>query len=133
MSDEQKNNEALVLVKGSSIIGEFNITVYIALLSLFTAMTTVATTILIVPNPATGGYFNLGDTFVMLSGFLLGPLGGFIAGGVGSAMGDIALGYFPWAPITFVVKGLEGMAGSRINIRCHTCKAWTSQTDRRVE
>jgi uncharacterized membrane protein len=45
----------------------------------------------------------------MLSGLLLGPFGGFFAGGVGSAMGDIALGYFHFAPITFVVKGCEGM------------------------
>jgi uncharacterized membrane protein len=45
----------------------------------------------------------------MLSGLLLGPLGGLFAGGVGSAMGDVALGYIHFAPITLVVKGCEGM------------------------
>jgi uncharacterized membrane protein len=61
------------------------------------------------PFVATQGYFNVGDTFVMTSGFLLGPVGGFIAGGVGSSMADIFLGYPVYAPLTFVSKGLEGL------------------------
>jgi uncharacterized membrane protein len=44
----------------------------------------------------------------MLSGFLLGPAGGFLAGGAGSAMGDVLLGFPAFAPITFVAKGFEG-------------------------
>jgi uncharacterized membrane protein len=62
-----------------------------------------------IPFVATQGYFNLGDTFVMVSGFLLGPVGGFIAGGVGSGMADIILGYPQYAPITFIAKGCEGL------------------------
>ena len=46
----------------------------------------------------------------MLAGLLLGPVGGFIAGGFGSALADVATGYTFYAPITLVVKGLEGMA-----------------------
>ena len=111
LSSEQNHTEdELVLIDSpASIFGEFNLTVYIALLSLFTAMTTVATVSLSIPFPSTAGYFNLGDTLVMMSGFLLGPIGGFIAGGAGSAMGDVALGYLPYVPITFIAKGLEGM------------------------
>lgn len=77
-------------------------------MAILTALTTVATMVFRIPIPATEGYFNLGDVFVMISGFLLGPVGGFIAGGVGSAMADI-IGYPLYAPLTFVVKGCEGL------------------------
>lgn len=80
-----------------------------ALLVVLTALTTAATIIIAIPFPTSTGFLNFGDALVMLSGLLLGPLGGFFAGGIGSAMGDIALGYFHFAPITFVVKGCEGM------------------------
>lgn len=83
-------------------------TVQVALTAVFAALTTVATVIVAVPFPTSTGYLNFGDALVMLSGFLLGPIGGFIAGGFGSAMGDVALGYTQFAPITFVVKGCEG-------------------------
>jgi len=85
-----------------------NTTLYISLLAVLTALTTVATIVLIVPFPTTAGYFNLGDVLVMLSGFLLGPLGGFIAGGGGSAIADLIVAP-QYAPITLIAKGLEGM------------------------
>ena len=85
-----------------------NTTLYISLLAVLTALTTVSTIVLIVPFPTTAGYFNLGDVLVMISGFLLGPLGGFIAGGGGSAIADLIVAP-QYAPITLVVKGLEGM------------------------
>jgi len=65
--------------------------------------------IIVVPFPTSTGFLNFGDALVMLSGLLLGPLGGFFAGGVGSAVADVTLGYIQFAPITFVVKGCEGM------------------------
>ena len=82
--------------------------VFFALTIIFTALTTVATLILVIPFPATSGYFNLGDSLVMLSGLLLGPLGGFVAGGMGSALADM-VGYPHFAPITLIVKGCEGL------------------------
>ncbi len=85
-----------------------NPTIYIALVAMLTALTTVVTVVLVVPFPSTFGYFNLGDTLVMISGIILGPIGGFIAGGVGSAMGDIVVGWAHYAPITLIVKGCEG-------------------------
>ena len=117
------NEEELVLVGGGpSIFGGFNRTVYVVLLAMFTALTTVATVVFIVPFPSTAGYFNLGDAFVMLSGLLLGPIGGFIAGGVGSAMGDVALGFMPYAPITFVAKGFEGLMVGLFSYKLRTSK-----------
>jgi uncharacterized membrane protein len=81
----------------------------VAVIVVLTALTTVATIIIAIPFPTSTGFLNFGDALVMLSGLLLGPIGGFFAGGVGSAMGDVALGYVHFAPITLVVKGFEGM------------------------
>ncbi len=53
----------------------------------------------------------------MISGFLLGPVGGFIAGGTGSALADVLLGYTAFAPITFIAKGFEGMVVGYFSFR----------------
>ncbi len=84
--------------------------VNIALLAIMTALATIMTLIIQIPYPGTSGYFNFGDTMVMLGGLLLGPVGGFFAGGVGSALADLISGYTFYVPITLVAKGLEGMA-----------------------
>ena len=87
-----------------------NSAINIALLGVMTALATIMTIVIQIPYPGTSGYFNFGDTMVMLGGLLLGPVGGFIAGGFGSALADVATGYTFYAPITLIVKGLEGMA-----------------------
>ncbi|MBR3769120.1 MAG: ECF transporter S component [Lachnospiraceae bacterium] len=74
--------------------------------SLFMALTCIATMIIKLPTPGTGGYVHLGDAFVILSGILLGPLYGAIAGGIGSALADLFGGYFIYVPITLIVKAL---------------------------
>ena len=74
--------------------------------ALFMALTCIATMIIKLPTPGTGGYVHLGDAFVILSGILLGPLYGAIAGGIGSALADLLGGYFIYVPITFLVKAL---------------------------
>ena len=71
---------------------------------------TVALTIVVrVPIPGTGGYLNFGDIAVIFCGLFLGKKYGAVAGGVGSALADIIGGFFIFAPITLVAKGLEGM------------------------
>jgi uncharacterized membrane protein len=88
----------------------------IALTAVMTAVTAVVTMITgsFVPFPATGGYLNLGDSMVMLSGLLFGAsLGGF-AGGVGSAISDVLLGYGYFAPLTLLIKGTEGFLAGYI-------------------
>ncbi|MHA2043803.1 MAG: ECF transporter S component [Candidatus Thorarchaeota archaeon] len=94
----------------------------VTMLAVFTALTTVATIVFIIPFPSTQGYFNLGDMFVMLSGIILGPVGGFVAGGAGSAMGDVLLGYTAFVPITFIVKGSEGFIVGLLSKRTHRTK-----------
>jgi len=61
-----------------------------------------------IPSPIKGGYYNIGDSVVMIAAILLGRNFGFAAGAIGSALADIAVGGVIFAPITFVVKGIEG-------------------------
>lgn len=77
------------------------------------ALTTVMTMVIHIPTIGTNGYLNLGDMVVFLAALMLGKKGGFLVGGLGSALADILLGYTHYAPITLIVKGLEGyIAGS---------------------
>lgn len=82
----------------------------LAISALLTAIVCVATYIVKIPSPATNGYFNLGDCFVLLSGWLLGPVYGALAAGLGSALADIISGYMQYAPATFVIKALMAVA-----------------------
>lgn len=54
------------------------------------------------------GYINFGDTLIFLAASLLGPVGGMIAGAIGSSLADLFSGFATYAPFTFVVKGGEG-------------------------
>ncbi len=78
--------------------------------ALFAAIICVATFIVKIPSPATNGYFNLGDCFVILSGMLLSPVYGILAAGLGSALADILSGYAQYAPATFVIKATMALA-----------------------
>lgn len=75
---------------------------------LMAALCCVATFIHI-PTFFTLGYVNLGDGFVLSSAFLLGPFWGALAGGIGSMLADLFLGYPAYAPGTFVIKGLMAL------------------------
>ena len=74
--------------------------------ALFMALTCVATSIIKIPTIGTGGYIHPGDAFVILSGILLGPLYGALAGGIGSALADLFGGYIVYVPITLIVKAI---------------------------
>ena len=80
------------------------------LAALFAALSCVATMSIRIPTPGTGGYIHPGDGIVILSGVILGPVWGFLAGGIGSALSDLIGGYFIYVPITFVIKGLVALA-----------------------
>lgn len=75
------------------------------------ALTCVLTMVVRIPTP-TKGYLNLGDCAVLLSGWLLGPLYGSIAGGVGSALADLLSGYPVYAPGTLIIKAAMALIGS---------------------
>lgn len=73
-----------------------------------------ASTFIHIPSPASQGYLNMGDCLVLLSGWLLGPVYGFVAAGVGSAISDVVLGYAIYAPATFIIKGLMALTAFSI-------------------
>ena len=81
----------------------------LAMIALLVALTAVATMIIKIPTPATRGYINVGDSVIFVAALLFGAKVGGIAGGAGSALADVLLGYTHYAPITLVVKGIEGM------------------------
>ena len=84
----------------------------LSFLALFIAFTAVAT-YLHIPGPSSS-YFNLGEVAIYTIALTFGAKAGGIAGGVGSALIDIILGYSIWAPFTFVIKGIEGLIVGKI-------------------
>lgn len=70
----------------------------------FAALIFIATAVF--PVPLGNGYANFGDTLIALCSFFVGPIWGFFAAGLGSALADLFLGYGIYAPATFVIKGL---------------------------
>lgn len=97
-SDRRDNNSNKV----KSIILDGLMIALVLLVTMFTK----------IPGPL--GYFNIGDTAIIIAAVLLGRKSGFIAGAFGSALADIFLGVPYFAPITFVVKGLEGFVVGHI-------------------
>ena len=80
----------------------------IVISSMLCALCCVATMIIKIPSPLEG-YINLGDCIVILSGWLLSPVHGFLAAGIGSALADVFSGYVLYAPATFIIKGLMAL------------------------
>jgi uncharacterized membrane protein len=99
----------------------------LARISIFTALVFVATVIIRVPIPATGGYFNFGDSVIFVAALLYGPLVGGLSGGIGAAIAD-AIGYPIFAPGTFVIKLFEGVVtgfvGDKIRSRAKSISYW---------
>ncbi len=81
----------------------------LALTGVMTAVIFVMTSIIKIPTAA-GGFIHFGDAGVLFAGFAFGPVVGMIAGGLGTALADMAGGYALWAPSTLVIHGLMGLA-----------------------
>jgi uncharacterized membrane protein len=77
--------------------------------ALLAAFTAVATIMIQIPTP-TKGYVNLGDCVVNIAGWILGPVYGAAAAGIGSSLADIISGYTMYAPITLIIKSLMAAA-----------------------
>jgi uncharacterized membrane protein len=80
----------------------------LVLSALMAALSCVATMIIKIPTP-TMGYIHPGDAVVLLSGFLLGPLYGGLAAGIGSMFADLFSGYVSYAPATLIIKALTAI------------------------
>ena len=100
----------------------------LSITAMFTGVVCVATAILKMDIPATHGYFNVGDSMVYVTALLFGPAIGGVAGGLGSSLADILLGFPFYAPGTLVVKGVEGLIvgylGHKIRPKIETSVKW---------
>lgn len=111
MEVKSKNDkEKYFQYKGKTFMGYLYPTnpLSISTIGIFAALICVLTMLIVIPIPATQGFINVGDAGVMIAGLLLGPVIGGLAGGIGSALADIFLGYTIYAPATLIIKGLEG-------------------------
>lgn len=82
----------------------------IASAAILTAVVALMTLVVRIPVGPTRGYLNLGDMAIFFSALTFGPVTAFIAGGLGTAMADIISGYSQWAPFSFLIHGLQGLA-----------------------
>jgi len=95
--------------------------------AIYTAAIYVATVILQVSTPATGGYFNLGETAIYVAAALSNPLTAGIAGGVGSALADLTTGYGYYAPGTFIIKFTEAFVVSFLVVKLRSWSTFRSK------
>ena len=77
--------------------------------AMLAALICVATMLIQIPSPL-GGYVNFGDCFILIAGWILGPVYGFAAAGIGAALADLFSGYAHYVPGTFLIKGLMAVA-----------------------
>ncbi len=98
MSNPQKNHEKIIRLCTAAM---------------FTALICLATMVIQIPVPL-GGFVNFGDSFIIICSWVLGPIYGFAAGGIGSALADILSGYAIYAPATFVIKGLIAVTAALV-------------------
>ena len=91
------------------------ITLTIAQAGVMAALVAVTTFLVQVPIPATKGYLDFGDIMIFVSALTFGPIVGGFAGGVGSAISDVASGFAYFAPFTLIIKGAEGLIAGLIS------------------
>ncbi len=72
--------------------------------ALMAAIIFVATYLIRIPNPATGGYSHMGDCMIFMAVVLLGRKNGSIAAGLGGALSDFLAGAPLWILPTLVIK-----------------------------
>lgn len=80
----------------------------LTILGLLIALVAVSTMVIKIPTIATQGYIHLGDSMIFLAAIMFGKKRGAIAGGIGSAMADLLLGYTHWILPSFIIKSLMG-------------------------
>jgi len=77
-------------------------------LGLLIALVVVSTMVITIPIPGTQGFIHLGDSMIFLVAVFFGKRKGAIAGGLGSALADLLLGYSHWILPTLVIKSIMG-------------------------
>ena len=80
--------------------------------ALMAALTCFSTYIIRIPSPT--GYIHPGDSFVILSGIILGPIYGPLSAGIGSMLADLLAGYPHFALPTLIIKALTALLCSLV-------------------
>lgn len=81
----------------------------VVLYGLAIALVALTTMAISIPNPVVQGYVNFGDSMIFALALLGGPGLAAVAGGIGSALADLVLGYTHYVIPTLIIKGLEGL------------------------
>lgn len=76
----------------------------IAVTALMVALIFIGTFTIRFPNPATGGYFHIGDSMIFTGVVLLGKRNGSISGALGGALADLLCGATIWIIPTIFIK-----------------------------
>ena len=84
---------------------------------LLAGVTTGLTIVIRIPIPGSGGYLNLGDIAAVFCGLFLRRWRGAAAAGLGSAVADVIGGFYIFAPVTLIAKGLEGLVAGTLAVR----------------
>ena len=90
--------------------------------ALFAALTLVAT--LVITIPSSTGYIHMGDALVLLSAYILGPVNGALAAGLGSALADFISGYAIFAVPTLIIKALVAFVSGYLYLKAKTHPFW---------
>lgn len=80
----------------------------LALASCLAALSLCATLVIRIPLP-NGGYLNVGDAAVIITGCLLAPKFAFLSAAIGSGLADLIAGYTVYIPVTFIIKGVMAL------------------------
>ena len=115
-------NERMIIMKNTRNTSSENLK-RLTTAGALAALTTVFTLLIQIPSP-TKGYINLGDTVVNLAAWILGPLYGGAAAGIGSALADLISGYTVYAPATLIIKA--AMAVAAFYVYNHAARKWKS-------
>lgn len=114
----QTSSKVNISLKRGMIFMRNKDVVKIVMCALFAALACVATLVIQIPSPM-NGFVNMGDCIVLLGAFLLGPIYGAAAGGIGSMLADIISGYAHYAPATLIIKALMGLVAGIIFKKLH--------------
>ena len=69
---------------------------YMVYTALMAALIFVATYLIKIPNPATGGYSHMGDCMTFIAVVMLGRRNGSMAAAIGGALSDLLAGAAVW-------------------------------------
>lgn len=88
----------------------------IVMTALMAALVFVATYLIRIPNPATGGYSHLGDCMIFLAVVLMGRRNGALAAAIGGGLSDFLAGAPMWILPTLVKVVLIGTEAALLSI-----------------